>query len=136
MRISDWSSDVCSSDLPMRVLEEIHHSWLVIVVIVALHFQLGEHAHGIFVRPIRELNHILAVCPNWVALSRLNHNGADHPRRFLHTRVRVIPLRTVLLALEAVGERLPWRNTGETDPCQPALRKGQRKPGPRKGVHS
>src|SRR3546814_1161216 len=28
MRISDWSSDVCSSDLPFRTLGHADHGWL------------------------------------------------------------------------------------------------------------
>src|SRR3546814_6626988 len=121
MRISCWSSDVCSSHLrtihlgrPAQahfnpnfalvdgrfqalsrgVLEEINGGGLVVVVVVALHFQLGEHPHGIFVGPVRELDHVLAISAYGVGLPWFNDNGAVNTGGFLHTRMRVIPVRS------------------------------------------
>src|SRR3546814_17673787 len=141
MRISCWSSDVCSSHLrtihlgrPAQahfnpnfalvdgrfqalsrgVLEEINGGGLVVVVVVALHFQLGEHPHGIFVGPVRELEPVLAISAYGVGLPWFNDNGAVNSGGLLHTRMRVIQLTAALLAVTFIGKRFLWGDDRKT----------------------
>src|SRR3546814_12541069 len=46
MRISDWSSDVCSSDLEIGVGVEALHEAGALVAQVALHLEVGLEAEG------------------------------------------------------------------------------------------
>src|SRR3546814_4308771 len=85
------------------------------VVVVSLHFQRGEHPHGIFVGPVRELDHVLAISAYGVGLPWFNDNGAVNTGGFLHTRMRVIPVGAALLDFKSVGKRFSWGDARKTD---------------------
>src|SRR3546814_9072030 len=45
MRISDWSSDVCSSDLPLRPWQRVAHRIDEPAFVMAAHVGVGERLH-------------------------------------------------------------------------------------------
>src|SRR3546814_15978712 len=103
MRISDWSSDVCSSDLISRgILEKIYGGRLVVVVVVALHLELGQDPHWIFVGPVGQLNDILSIRAYGVGLGGIDNDGSIDAGGLLHARVRVVPVSAALLHFELI----------------------------------
>ncbi|MNO78476.1 hypothetical protein D3C76_696140 [compost metagenome] len=73
-----------------------------VVVVVRLLLELGHDSARIFIGPVRQHHHVIAV-----VLERLRLFGIDHDRPvdtdlFLHARVTVIPVGAVLMHLEFV----------------------------------
>ena len=73
------------------------------VVVVRLHHQLAEHAHRIFVGPVGQQHHVLAVEGDRVAPARLDDDGAVQAGLFLEAGVAVIPVGAALAHVETVG---------------------------------
>ena len=97
------------------VAEKIDGSRLVEVVVVALHLELGKNHHRIFVGPVRQLHHIIAVDADRIATGRVDDDGAVHAGLLLHAGMRVVPVGAGLFHLEAIGKGFPRRDALEAD---------------------
>ena len=100
-----------------HIAGELCRGGLAVVVVAALLAQAHEHAHGIGVGPVGELDDVVAVGPDVVGrIGGVDDDGAVHAGELLHARVRVVPVGAVLAHAEAVGEGLPRRDAGKAHP--------------------
>ena len=97
------------------VPEEVEDGRLVVVVVVALGLELGEHPHRVFVGPIREQQHVVTVGADGLGASGVDDDRPVHAREFLEAGVRVVPVGAALLNLEAVREGLAGSDAIEAD---------------------
>src|SRR3546814_3215652 len=80
---------------------------LVVVVVVALHLELGQNPHRILVGPVRELDDILSIRPYGASLCRADNDRPIDTGGLLHARLRVIPIRAALRLAEDTSEHKP-----------------------------
>ncbi len=98
------------------VAEEVRNGGLVEVVVVALRLELGKNPHRIFVGPVGQLHHVIAVGTDRLAASRLDDDGAVDAGLFLHAGMRVVPVGAGLPHLESIGEGFPRGDALVADP--------------------
>jgi hypothetical protein len=72
-----------------------------VVVVIALLFQIAENSVRVFIGPIVQQHDIIAVEINRVLVSRLYDQGAIDTCLFLKAAVAVVPIRAVLPDREA-----------------------------------
>ena len=96
----------CRETALTDVAEEVSSSAFVVVEVVGLLLQLGEDRARVFVRPVGEQNHVLAVELHGTGLLRLDDDRAINPFLFVEARVAVVPVGAVLLDREPVVVRL------------------------------
>jgi hypothetical protein len=78
----------------------------VVIVPAAVVLEISDDARRIFIRPVRQHDHVIAVVFEGVALPRLHDEGGVHPELFLLAgRMSMEPICTRLPDLEAIGER-------------------------------
>ena len=97
------------------IAEEVHHRGLVVVVVVTLRLELGDHSHRVFIRPVRQQDGVIAVRPNGVTIGGVNDEAAIDAGHLLKARVRVVPVAAALLHLEAIGKGLAGWDAVEAD---------------------
>ena len=85
-----------------HIVDEIAHRALVVVVVVGLLLELGQHPCRVFIRPVAEHDHVVPVIGERLRLFRVDDQGAIHPDLLLETGVAVVPVGAVLLDLELV----------------------------------
>ncbi|MNQ93124.1 hypothetical protein D3C85_1085740 [compost metagenome] len=72
------------------------------VVVVRLLLQLGHDAGRVFVGPVAQHHHVVAVVLEGLRLLRFDHDGAVDAQLLLEAGMAVVPVGAVLLHLEAV----------------------------------
>ena len=85
------------------------------IEVVALQLQRRVDVLGIEVGPVREQHDVLALRDMALAVARIDDDRAVQADLFLKARVRVIPVRSRLIHLEAIFERRAGRDAGEAD---------------------
>ncbi len=96
------------------IAEEVDDGGLVVVVVVALRLQLGQHAHAVLVGPVGQQHGMVAVRPDRVVVA-VDDQAAVDAGHLLEARVRVVPVAAALHDLEAVGEALARGDAGKAD---------------------
>src|SRR5579863_7711241 len=88
----------------------------VVVVVVALCFQVAEDSFRISIRPVRKQHHVLSVELNRIVIDRIDNYRTDQPGLLLKPAVTVIPVGSALSDREAIFKGLTRRNAGEAEP--------------------
>jgi len=97
------------------ITKKIDGRVLVKIIVITLYLELGENRHRVFVSPIGQLHHIVAIRLNRVGVYRIDDNSAVQPGLFLHAGMGVIPVSAGLSDFEAIVEGFPWRDAFKAD---------------------
>ena len=85
-----------------HVVDEVAHGALVEVVVVRLLLELGQDPSGIFISPIRQHHHVIAIITERLRLLGIDDQSTVNADLLLQSRVAVIPIGTVLFDREFV----------------------------------
>ena len=115
------------------VVDKVTHGTFVVVVVVRLLLELGHDATRIFIGPVSQHHHIVAVVLKRLRLFRVDDDWTVNACLLLQTRVAVVPVRTVLMHLEFVLVHAIGRDAMETQTRHTVHVGGQNDPVPMNG---
>ena len=105
----------CAPAVVGDVADEVADGAAVLVVVVGLLLQLGQHPRGVLVGPVGEHHHVVAFVAVGLGLPWLDDQRAVHAELLLEAGMAVVPVGAVLLHPEAVFVQAVRRDAGEAE---------------------
>src|SRR5260370_807246 len=88
---------------------------LAIIVVVALLLEIAEEGFGVFIGPIRQHDHVVAIVLNRILVAWIDNQRRVVSRLLLKAAVAVVPVGAALLDRDGVSKRLAGRDPWKTE---------------------